>query len=157
MHKLKIKKLTLKKDCSIFLKHFFDVSTDFLLLLLIHQDAEVSSKIAFLEAGTTFKDYSIHLDSDNTRVLHAKNFEFEFSKQHLEFSLVLLDNYKQLVLNRTKIKKLVYQNESIKIKDERILIYQLLKITIPMEVLGQELNVKFDNSKISILFSLKTA
>jgi hypothetical protein len=155
MHEIKIKELVLKKGCDVFIKHFYDVSADFFLLLLIHEEGEVPFKLAFFEEGTTFKDYTINLNSDNTRVLYSKNFEFELNEKSIELSLVLLENYKQLVLSRAKIKKLVYQNESINTKNRGILFHQIFKATIPINMLQQENTIKFDNSIINIHFSLK--
>lgn len=154
MYKLEIEQLILKKDCNAFIKRFFDISMDFFLLLLIHQE---TFELAYPEKGSTLNDYVISLNSNNTRVLYNKNFEFKSNKDPLEFSLILLGNYSPLTMNRTKIKKLIRANAFINTRDKnKGLIHQLLTVSLPVTILTKENTIKFDNPTMSIHFSLKT-
>ncbi|WMX17564.1 hypothetical protein [Aureispira sp. CCB-E] len=154
MYKLEIEQLILKKDCNAFIKHFFDISMEFFLLLLVHQE---TFELAYLEKGSTLNDYVITLDSNNTRVLHNKNFEFKSNKDPLEFSLILLGNYRRLAMNRIKIKKLIHTNAFINTRDRSTtLFHQLFTVVLPVTILRQENTIKFDNPTMSINFSLKT-
>lgn len=154
MYEIKIEKLVLKKNYELLIKHFYDVSTDFFLLLLIHPRGE-PFKIAFFKAGAVFRDYAINLDSDNTRTLGNKSFEFEHQQESLELSLILLENSAHQTLNLTKIKKLVHKYAFRESKNTGIIFHQLLNIKIPMMLYQANDTIQFNNSFITIEFSLK--
>jgi hypothetical protein len=155
MHQINIKKLILKKSCDAFVHNFYDVSIDFFLLLLVHQENEVPFKLAFFEEGTTFNNYILNLNPNNTRTLSSKNFEFELNNNSLKFSLILLENYTRQILSRAKMKKIIHQNTLINPSNKGIQIHQLIELKIPINIYQDENEISFNNPIFSIQFSLK--
>jgi hypothetical protein len=154
MHKIIIEKLILKKSYNTLVSNFCDVSIDFFLLLLIHQENEVT-RLAFFEEEATFDNYVINLNTDNTRTLSDKIFEFEPPNNSLEFSLILLENSTRTNLSRAKIKKIIQQNTLLFLKNKRIQFHELIKLKINNNTFINENNISFCNSIFSIHFYLK--
>jgi len=111
MYKVVVNKLVLKEGGQQFLDCFYDITTDFFLLLLVGDD-DGQTKRAFFEKGRTTGEYTVYLSKNNTRVLYERAFEFSSNAIQLRLSFILVKNAMDKVMNLAKIQQLITSKNS---------------------------------------------